>query len=328
VQWNFSSFVVLATDSMLAFSSIFWVKNSIYITFAFRMKRIFEYILALGLLSIATAACAQSSLMWKVVDPENKSKVSYVFGTIHLQDSALNCFGDEVWDAIESCDLVAGELDMTDPTLMMTMMTKAMMKDSTLEELLTKKELKELNEFMLNIMDQTSWAMFQNMKPFFLMGSVLGTLDTVPQYTLPMDMRLMNAGIKTVGLETIDEQLAAIDNMSLSEQANMLMESIQNIDSMRTSFLEMKEYYLRQDIDGMVEFMSTMELDPQFSEGMIEKRNYIMAERLTALLRLNTVFCAVGAGHLPGDEGLLQLLREQGFEVSPVPFRFLSEGCR
>jgi hypothetical protein len=263
-----------------------------------------------------------------VENPDKPGRISYVFGTMHLQDSSINCFGDEVWSAITSCEVVAGELDLKDPKVMMSLMGKMNMKDTTLSDLLTPDEMKSLTKVMADLVEPFLWTMSQKMKPFFLMAPIYAAIDTLPKYDLPMDMRIMNAGKTSVGLETADEQMAAVESISLKDQAEMLFELTQNMDSVRSSFAEMKKLYLAQDIDGLLEFTELAEVDPSFSTNFIVTRNQRMAERLVSMLDTQTVFCAVGAAHLAGEEGMLNYLREKSFVLTPVKFSFMSEGCK
>jgi uncharacterized protein YbaP (TraB family) len=289
------------------------------------MKKI--VLLSLSLL-FSLYSFSQNSLLWKVENPDKPGRISYVFGTMHLQDSSINCFGDEVWSAITSCEVVAGELDLKDPKVMMSLMGKMNMKDTTLSDLLTPDEMKSLTKVMADLVEPFLWTMSQKMKPFFLMAPIYAAIDTLPKYDLPMDMRIMNAGKTSVGLETADEQMAAVESISLKDQAEMLFELTQNMDSVRSSFAEMKKLYLAQDIDGLLEFTELAEVDPSFSTNFIVTRNQRMAERLVSMLDTQTVFCAVGAAHLAGEEGMLNYLREKSFVLTPVKFSFMSEGCK
>jgi uncharacterized protein YbaP (TraB family) len=60
-------------------------------------------------------------------------------------------------------------------------------------------------------------------------------------------------------------------------------------------------------------------------EALIEKRNERFLQRLLPYLKENNVFCAVGAMHLPGERGMLAMLRREGYNVEPVPFEFKLE---
>ena len=109
----------------------------------------------------------------------------------------------------------------------------------------------------------------------------------------------------------------------------MLYDITQNLDSLRDGFAEMKRLYMSQDIDAMLAYTATMEKsDPTFSSNFITTRNQRMAERLIPLLNKQTVFCAVGAAHLAGEQGVLNYIRKKGFILSPIKFSFMSEGCR
>ena len=137
----------------------------------------------------------------------------------------------------------------------------------------------------------------------------------------PVDMHLYNfakkAKKKCIGLETIDEQLSAIDQMSIDEQVEALLETIKN-DSINKELSKIIDHYLSQDLMKLKALVDEEEMSLELKESLLDDRNYRIANRISEVSKTNTVFVAVGAAHLIGDKGILKHLKDKGFDVSPV----------
>lgn len=280
---------------------------------------------------LAVSGTAQQNLLWKISHPQD-NKVSYLFGSIHTNDSLLNTFDNNWWSAFKSCSVFAGEVDATNPAGMMEALNAGMMKDTSLADLYTEEELEKVRNYVLSKLDPATAMVIMRMKPFYIMATLVQTPDKKGPYTQVMDIRLQmlakQAGMKVVGLETTMEQASSIGSMSLKEQAKMLLEYIDHGDKTAQEMKKLEEYYYRQQLDSMVVMamkMETNNFSPDAMEALIEKRNERFMERLLPHLKESTVFCAVGAMHLPGERGMLAMLRREGYTVEPVPFEFKQE---
>jgi uncharacterized protein YbaP (TraB family) len=133
------------------------------------------------------------------------------------------------------------------------------------------------------------------------------------------------AGGKPVsGLETAEEQLAIFSGLGADDQVALLEEALQQLPMQDETYARMRAAYVRRDLHGLVEIgeAALRESDPElaryFNERVIVARNHRMVERMQPGLRRGNTFFAVGALHLPGEEGILELLRRQGYRVSAV----------
>ena len=80
----------------------------------------------------------------------------------------------------------------------------------------------------------------------------------------------------------------------------------------------MADVYASQNLESIYMLIQTPEMQGEFGDALIKNRNSIMTERLENLLKTETVFCAVGAAHLPGDDGIIFLLRKKGYNLRPI----------
>src|SRR5690606_28626084 len=129
---------------------------------------------------------------------------------------------------------------------------------------------------------------------------------------------------KIIGLETVQEQMASLNKISLKEQADMLLEEINNPpEDVQKEADELVELYLDQDINGLIESIPTDSSSNDFGSFIINERNHKMSERIIKLIQLQSSFIAVGAAHLGGKEGIISLLQNKGFTVRPMrsPFK-------
>jgi hypothetical protein len=132
-------------------------------------------------------------------------------------------------------------------------------------------------------------------------------------------------GKTVIGLEQMGEQLAVFTSLSLNEQVSMLRDTLRDHHNFSQLFEQLLSTYLERDLQKLLELSeqqnmrgSDTALQQRFMGSLVDERNRRMAERLLPLLEAGEVFAAVGALHLPGDTGLLALLRRQGLRVSPV----------
>ena len=132
------------------------------------------------------------------------------------------------------------------------------------------------------------------------------------------------AGKKVHGLETVAEQMGLFDDLSHKDQIALLEDTLDNLDIIGQMLDELLIAYLDRDLKRLLELneASMRDSDPllaeTFNRKVIVERNYRMAERMQSRLREGQQFIAVGALHLAGKEGLLNLLVERGYRLSRV----------
>jgi uncharacterized protein YbaP (TraB family) len=151
---------------------------------------------------------------------------------------------------------------------------------------------------------------------------------------LSLSLRAAGSGMKVVGLETLEQQLAFLEDMPLEQQFELLDHALAEHDKVEALHREMVDSYLTGDLRA-VERLSMSQMDVLsstarsyfISEG-IDARNRRMLESVLPYFEDGTVFVAVGALHLPGEQGLVRLLREAGFELSSLPLPFSATGQR
>jgi len=289
------------------------------------MKQYFFKISILFLLlsSFSQNLIAQHSgaILWEISGNNLKQK-SYLFGTIHIQDERVFQFSDEVLSAFNSCDAFAMEV-ILDEVDAKTTQKAILLEEGTIKDIISEEDYNLLDAYFKEKAG-TSVALYVKLKPFFLY-SQLSQLDMKQDMEMALDMHLLQKaraeGKATYSIEKFEEQVAAIDKISLEDQAKMLMEEVKkekNEDDGENDTEKLIQAYLDADLDKMIELLADTTLPAQFNQAFVIDRNKVMCKRIIKLIKKQSCFCAVGAAHLGGKDGLIELLREKGYTVKAI----------
>jgi uncharacterized protein YbaP (TraB family) len=261
----------------------------------------------------------KTSLLWKISGNGLKTP-SYIYGTIHSFDKRAFTFDKLVTPYIKKCDAFGMEikLDEVNPFSLLGQLT--MPGDTTLKMLVADSDYKKF-ESLVRDSFHIELAMFSQIKPMFLMG-LMETNEVASDYDDFLDEYLMkkakSAGKECIGIETVEEQLHAIDLVPLKEQAKMLVDETLHPDTTDLGLDDLLDIYKRGDLDSLYSYYKAGELSNEFNKALVTDRNHRMADRIDSIAHKKSIFVAVGALHLPGNEGVLNLLRKKGYEVGPV----------
>lgn len=263
------------------------------------------------------------SLLWRVSGPGIQSP-SYLYGTIHIQDSRVFAFDSTVWHCFNSCEALAVEvlLDQLDYSVVREQML--LPKDQSIAKMLSKEDYTILDSLCKAKLGVGA-IFFSNMKPFFL-SSALQQADLPVEEPLALDLFFLrqarNRGMYCHGLEEYMDQIKATDAISIDDQLKILRQTLHETADVAASFDSLVLAYLAFDMSMIAEMLNDTTLPDNFNQVLVEKRNKTMYKGFRKLAKKQRVFCAVGAAHLPGDKGLIGLLRKKGYTVEPVKFEW------
>jgi uncharacterized protein YbaP (TraB family) len=279
--------------------------------------------LALLCLLAATGVAAQgrfdSGLLWRI--ERAGSSPSYLFGTMHTDDPGVVNLAAPVRQAFDQADAVTLEVTLDVQSLLDLAQALLLNEGGTLDALLDAALYARAVEAMAGqgIPD----SMVARMKPW----AVAVTLMTPPTETgVVLDQVLYQKALadgKPVdGLETVAEQVGLFDSLTLEEQIELLQDTLDHLPEIERMLDEVRQAWLQRDLARLVEINAAIlrDSDPQFAatfnQRIILDRNHRMVERMQARLRAGGRFIAVGALHLPGREGLLELLEQRGYRLT------------
>jgi uncharacterized protein YbaP (TraB family) len=273
--------------------------------------------------SMNAAPANPNTLLWRI-SGKNLQKPSYLFGTMHMICASDIVISDSLKSAISSADKVYLELDMDDMFQMLGAMSHMTMRDdTTLADLLSPDDYKKVKTYFENKGGLMPFSMMEKFKPL-LIESLIMEQSGECENMVVMEQLIMEEAKESdkeiKGLETMDYQLGIFDKIPYKLQAQQLVKVVDNNDETNDEN-EMKiltQAYRDQQLDKMDELTK---MDPSihdFADLLLYDRNMNWAKKLEGLMAKNSLVVAVGAGHLPGERGVLNLLRKAGYKVEPV----------
>ncbi len=291
------------------------------------MKRISAGLI-MSLLAFTTFAQSSkqpNTLLWKV-SGNGIEKPSYLFGTIHMLCKEDAFLGVKLVEAIEQADKVYLELDMDNLFEMLGVISKMKMKnDTTLADLLTPEEYKKTKEYFQEKSSMLPFSVLETYKPM-LASSLLLESSMVCDESVAMEQLIMAEAKKhkkpLEGLETMAYQMSIFDSIPYKVQAKELFKTI-SVGEKETDgdkeFREMMKAYKEQNLEKLGEMISKSDDGMmQYEDLLLFNRNRNWVEKLKKIMPTKSVVVAVGAGHLPGEKGVISLLRKAGYTVTPV----------
>jgi uncharacterized protein YbaP (TraB family) len=291
------------------------------------MKRISAALLVslLAVTAFAQKENENNTLLWKI-SGNGLDKPSYLFGTIHMLCADDAVLSPKMKEAIKECDEVYFEVDIDNFFEMLGVMGKMKMKgDTTLKDLLSEKDYQKVKEYFEKKGSLLPFSMLETFKPI-LAASTLEEGSLPCESTAIMEQVIMKEAKqhdkKIKGLETMAYQAGVLDSIPYRIQAQQLVSFIDNAGKegkedklLEEMFIAYKEQDLKKLEELMVETDAGM---AGFTDILLYHRNQNWVRKLKELLPEKSLLIAVGAGHLPGEKGVISLLRKEGYKLEPV----------
>lgn len=283
------------------------------------MKKIFISLLTL-ITGLSFSQELEKSLLWKISGNGLKQD-SYLFDTIHITcDANLD---ENTIKALSVTKQLYLELDMDDKSMQMQMMKQMMMKDGVkLSTLLNAEDLKIVDDFLKKNMNM-SVKMFDSFKPFIITTMLYPKMIDCSFQSVESELMKVSKeqNEEVFGLESVEEQMKVFDNISYQVQAEELLKMAKSdLSKDKEEMKKMMTIYQNKDIEGMLKMMddSDNKITSENQEVLLNNRNKNWIPLMMKIMSEKPTFFGVGAGHLAGDEGVIKLLRKQGYMVEAV----------
>ncbi|WP_316816736.1 TraB/GumN family protein [Pedobacter nyackensis] len=260
---------------------------------------------------------ANKSLLWEITG-KGLTKPSYVYGTIHMICEPDFVLHDKTKKALSTADELVLELNFTDPAELADVQ-KTMTSPVPLSKRLSPAQYRLLD----SVLALKAGIQLQTMDQLTLIAlSSIAISKTLPcteikSYEFEF-VNLAKAQHKSLGaLETVKQQTAYFSKAYTDES---LIKQIANFDDYKAVFGQLINAYKMEDltkIEAILKderFGNTEESD----KWLLQVRNANWVKRMPQMMEHKSCFFAVGAGHLPGKEGVLQLLKAEGYTVKPI----------
>ncbi|MFM9422258.1 MAG: hypothetical protein RIR06_719 [Bacteroidota bacterium] len=277
-----------------------------------------KYVIILtALVLFATNSFAQ--LLYKI-EGYNLNSVSYIYGTIHIMPKRDFEISKSIQSSFNACQVLAMEVDlnMDFKTQLEAAQQSFLPEGKTIADLASADDVNKVKQFCIDSMHwkESKYEKMSRLKPFFLSSVILQELiGKSKSFEKEFNNLAKKKKMTTIGLETLQFQMNMVNTVSNEEQMKMLL---QGLSTNNSEFNKMLAAYLRQDLTRLGNLMNNAELSPEFNENLLLQRNRNWIPIISKLISEKPTFIAVGAGHLPGEKGVLNLLRESGYTVTPV----------
>ena len=262
------------------------------------------------------------SLFWEI-SGNGLKKPSYLFGTMHVSNKMVFHLSDSFYYAMKNVDAVALELN---PDLWQGQMVRlerlkqnyANFVNATGDDLLTE------NSFRINKYDEELKAALST-EPAVVNNLLYRTFKAKEDFEEDtfLDMYIFQTGKKMGKRSEGVEDFYETEKIVLQAYADMATEKKKKKvdtdgESMREITKKMQEAYRRGDLDLMDSLDFMTERSEAFREKFLYKRNEIQANSIDTIIKNCSLFVGVGAAHLPGERGVIELLRQKGYTLRPI----------
>lgn len=269
----------------------------------------------------AEAEASLQGVLWKIEKADHKP--SYLLGTVHVSDPRIVNFKPELKKVMSQVSSISIEAKL-DPEAQMAVAMRMLALGSNLEADVGSSYFSKITAEMQKY--NMAPDIVRQLKPW----AVMLTLSVPPNGdpTKFMDALIYNYGLEhgknVYGLETLDEQLSIFDSMSHQDQLVLLKQTVDDLAKRDSMMEQMLSVYLQGDLKQLAEISNAhiKEMDHDMARKMmktlVDDRNLRMLKRMQPRLLEGSALIAVGALHLTGKQGLINLLTEQGYTLKPV----------
>jgi len=291
------------------------------------MKKLFACSFLAGLSILLLTACHAEhnaaddrSLLWQI-SGKGLAKPSFLFGTMHII-----CKQDYLWTeamkkALNASEKVCFEMDMDDPE--MFQQAALGMEDTSskaLKDYFTVAQYEQLKQFMQDSLG-VDISQMPDMKPMML--EMMLTAKMVPcaiPESYEGNIMTIASGEKKeiVGLETLEEQMNLLNNVPDDSAAQSLLSLADSFSKSKAQYTQMVASYKNQDLPQLYAQVKKSKDEGLDMDAFLDERNKKWIPKIEEKAQKNAVFFAVGAAHLYGPGGLINLLRKAGYTVVPI----------
>ncbi len=264
---------------------------------------------------------SENALLWKIEGPGVK-KDCYLFGTMHLIEKDYFFFPDKLTKIVRKSEQLVMELPGIPNQLEALKLVQ--LKEGSFFDFFTPQQTDSILSWAKTELKMTETqfkSSMGSMKPFVAiqLAAQMHFLGKTESYEMTLEAIARDNNLEIKGLETIEQQLSFFDNLSKEKQAEMVMEGIRKSDELLNTTLKMEKLYNRQNVDSL--YLMIHEEGGTISQEentFLEERNKNWVPKIATFIAQKKTFIAVGAGHLGGPNGLIRLLEQKGYTLTPI----------
>ena len=265
-----------------------------------------------------------NGLLWKIEKADLRP--SHIYGTMHVGHPRVINLAPQVESVFTSADRFVMEMLLNFEAVGVITAGSFFNDGRTLQSVMQEEDYQRLIH-VLNVKLLMSEDVVKHMRPWAVFMTMMMPSDEQMNQESALDMVLYRRSalrkIPLHGLETAEEQLAVFESLSIQDQVWMLNKTVEELERSQALMQTMLDAYVDRDLAALVELQEKYmdeetDIDDRFMHELLDKRNIRMVERMQEYLQQGNAFIAIGALHLPGEKGVLHLLEQQGYRVTPV----------
>ncbi|MCE2710995.1 MAG: TraB/GumN family protein [Cryomorphaceae bacterium] len=263
----------------------------------------------------------EQALLWKI-EKKGMEKPSYLFGTIHLIEKEYFFFPDKLQKLVEKSDQLIMEL--AGIPSQQEALKHIQLKEGVFFDYFSVEQSDSILRWAkeeLHMNDAQFRGVMTKMKPFVAvqLATQMHYFGKTESYEMTLEELAKKNEIPIKGLETVEEQMSLFDELSKEAQSEMVMEIVRNPKEQYESTQKIEQLYARQQVDSL--YMLIVDSGGTIASEnarFIDDRNVSWIPLIEELIREKRTFIAVGAGHLGGPNGVIRLLQQKGYTLTPI----------
>ncbi|TXI84154.1 MAG: TraB/GumN family protein [Crocinitomicaceae bacterium] len=264
-----------------------------------------------------------TSLLWKIEKTGIKHP-SYLFGTMHLIEKEYFYFPETLEKIVKKSDLLV--MEIAGVSNQAEAMKYVVLNEGSFFDYFSKEQTDTILTWAkakMGLDESTFRTTFSKFKPFIVIQTAtqLQFMGKTESYELTFEKLATKYQLKMAGLETIADQMGIFDNLTKSQQAEMVMAGIRDEQKTNEMTRKMQQMYARQRIDSLYSFIHAEGgVLAEEQNAFLDQRNRNWIPQIKEMVANGKAFIAVGAGHLGGENGVIRLLEKEGYKLTPVRF--------
>ena len=283
------------------------------------MKKLFFPLLVFAF----TASQAQQSLIWEV-SGNGLTKKSYIMGTLKFIGEKEFYMPPKASELIKQSEIFAIE-DEVDHHAQHELNTALHFpKGQSLADVMSPEDYKKVKDTFqkeFGIASATFDKKYSHIKPLALsiIMTRLSLGEKVRFYDIELLLIAKKHDVDAYSLEPIEREAEALNSFNMDDQVKALLHSVNNFKSQKDEFKKLMADYRSANSQAIFDYtLHPLENNPRFIEEFYTKRNAEWIPKIEKMMAEDASFIAIGVSHLEGDKGILKLLEDKGYTLTPV----------
>lgn len=287
------------------------------------IKKISKKVIVPFLVLVVFESSAQHSLIWEI-SGNGLTKKSYLMGTLKFIGEKEFFMPPKAAELIKQSEIFAIE-DEVDHHAQHELNTALHFpKGQSLANVMTPEDytkVKDLfaKEFKINAAAFDKKYAHIKPLPLSIIMTRLSLGEKVKFYDIELLLIAKKHDVIAYSLEPIEREAEALNSFSMDDQVKALVHSVNNFASQKAEFKKLMSDYRTADLEEIFDYtLHPLENNPRFIEEFYYKRNEEWLPKIEKMMNEDASFIALGISHLEGEKGILKLLEQKGYKLTPL----------